>query len=543
MSSLKWRAHQQEVYKRGRLIAARQDSNSDTFTEVVPGGGKSRNVSILAEQLRSADLIRGIVWITPRVSLQAQAVEAAREGSGHQTKSRSFYLGDSFSNPRPDGFATNFSALLQRPGDHLKAIRRIPGPILLVADEVHFIKHYGKQEDFRGWSEVFAALRKEVMENSGHQLSMTGTARRWDESPVVNAPYDPLFRTHLDRDQVIFYDREEGLSDGAIVRIQPQFFDGTVQWDNGGVSEPAVPAPLSSFGAPGGEKNHLVGRALQCFLSKQNLDYVHMPVIWDAISRPGQGWLKSKKIYGNNQIIILADRRDTAAQIVNRLNSLEYRNKVKKEARTQGVDFNDEFTAVLAISSSQYASAAVASFRKGRLTCDMPESLAGDGLKVSSVGRSGKPVHCLVTVAMASVGMDAPMATHLVNLGLSRSIPWLTQAFARVWRSGSYKWPKGRKPVDIKNRMSYIWMPSDVRMTHAFRAICDGSYLSGISENQKSEMWHDLSDPADEALSLQELEDRDPVEVEEGASGPSRRKYPAVLGSNRITSISSHPVA
>ena len=527
------RQHQKAVRQQAIDLASKRKRNFDLFTEVIPGGGKSRNVSILANQLRSSNLAKSVIWITPRRSLQAQAVQSAAEADNPKHR---FRLGENHRNPRPDGFATNFSSLLHNPEEHLVALKRIQGPTLLVVDEIHFIQHYGPPEEFRGWAQAFSSLRKEVFSRGGSQLSMTGTARRWDSKPVVNTPYDPDLQSHLHIDRLIKYDRQMALDEGAIVRIQPQFFDGHVQYNGPDGIEPSTPRLLSSIGMLPDDTNKLVNRSLRAFLSYTNVSSVHIPVIWDAITRRRKGWLHTKKIYGNNQIIIIVDRQETAVEIVNTLNSSQFRSRVRKSASSFGTPFDDEFRALLAVSNDSNSRAAIASFRSGRLKQDFKRRKTSNNLTVNAAGSNGQQVHCLVTVAMAHVGMDAPMATHMVALGVSRSIPWLTQAFARVWRSGNYKWPKGRKPLPVKDRMSYIWMPKDIRMIPVLEAIGVDSYANGISKQQRAGAWHDLPDPMDGAYDLDAIES---YEAPKSSSREASAPMPCtpVSGVSSITAI------
>lgn len=479
-------------------------------------------------------MVNGIVWVTPRRSLQAQAVESAAEGPDPKKGIPGFRIGDNHRNPTRQGFATNFASLLRNPKEHLAALKAVQGPVLLVADEIHFLR--GGTE-IEGWSEAFAALRKEVFDRGGHQLSMTGTARRWDENPVVNTPYDPDGIYHLNKAEVISYTREDGLADDAIVKIQPQTFDGPVQWEGpDGLGTPS-PELLSSFGDTNDPR--LMGRALRAFLSVANLNSVHVPVVWDALTRPRRGWLSQLRVYGNNQIIVMVDRQETAVKLTNILNSTEFRTRLRRRSHDSGCNFNDDFRALLAVSSDSWSCRAISSYRSGKLLCNFAQRKVSDGFKINGIGKQGQAVHCLVTVGMASVGMDAPACTHLVNLGVTRSIPWLTQALARSWRAGSYRWPSTRpRPLPVCDRRAFVWMPDDVRMQMAFLAVCDGTYAAGLAKNQLSEGWHLLPDPADTSDGLDSLE---PKEKKDRDKEPNKRpEYIAIPGSCGVTSFTEH---
>lgn len=523
------RKHQQEILRQAKEIKHKRLRKVDIFTEVIPGGGKSKNVSILAEQLREGKLIKGIVWLCPRKSLQGQAITSAKEGSG--SGAPGFTLGENYQRATREGFATTFASLLRNPREHLTALKKVQGAVLLVVDEVHFLRG-GIQVE--GWSEAFAALRKEVFDRGGYQLSMTGTARRWDENPVVNAPYDPSGSVHLDPARVISYSRTDGLADGAITKIVPHFFDGTVQWTGDDGPDFNDPEMLSEFGKS--LSPAYMGRALRAFFSCVNLETVHMKVVWDSIADPKRGWLRYKSIYGNNQSIIMVDRQETAVALVNALNDQGFRDKVRKHAKHLGVSFHDDFRALLAISSDPHSSRSIQSYRKGRLDGNFHKRQIRDSAVVNPIGQHGQEVHCLVTVGQASVGMDAPACTHLINLGVTRSIPWLTQAFARTWRSGDFRWPPGKSCVPLKDRLCQIWMPADVRMRLALEAICEGTYASGLPKKQVSDLWHLLPDPADESEGLDIFADKEPVPAKV-RSKSERPVYSAVPGSCGVTSI------
>ena len=458
-----WRKHQNDLNEIAERIAAKRESNSLVFTEIVAGGGKSRNAVIFGDQLRRAGLIDKIIWVTPRLSLQRQGAEAAAEGVDDIP---GFMLGEDHRSLGRDGFVTNYMALRSDPKSHFELLNFFHEKgkrTLIVADEVHYC--CGKSRYIAPWAETFRDLVIKSRENNGHLLAMSGTVRRWDNNPVFRAPY-PIASagTHLDPERVLMYDREDGIAESAITRIRVHSFDGLVQWaGKSGEPETDRPVLLSSV------KSARAGRALRAFLHESNLENVHMPVIIDALTsrkkgRPG--WLRYRESYGNNQIIITASRQKTAEAIVQRLNSPAFRRLLRTHRSSDGSGpiLNDDFRAVLAVSSNSGSLEAIEAFRSGR-------------------------AHCLVTVAMAHVGMDAPSATHLVHLGDTRSIPWLTQLFARVWRAGRYDWPKGRDEIDPKHRVAQIWAPADWRMSTAVDAIATGSYAAGQGKNQRKGGW------------------------------------------------------
>ena len=496
-----WRKHQLDLDDIAQRIAAKRESSSLVFTEIVAGGGKSRNAVIFGDRLRKAGLIDKIIWVTPRLSLQRQGAEAAIAGVGDID---GFRLGEHHRVPGRDGFVTNYMALRSDPKAHFELLDYYSAKgkrVLLVADEIHYCS--GKSGYIAPWAETFRDLAIKSRNANGHLLAMSGTVRRWDSNPVFRAPY-PLagVSSHLDPSRALLYGREAGIEESAITRIRVHSFDGYTQWmGEDGTPETPTPVLLSSV------RSKQTGRAVRAFLHASNLEAVHMPAIMDAIScrlsgRPG--WLKYRESYGNNQIIITVDRQKTAELIVKRLNSPAFRRWIRTHRRSDGSGpiLADDFRAALAVSSSSDSLKSIEAFRHNR-------------------------VHCLVTVAMAHVGMDAPSATHLVHLGDTRSIPWLTQLFARVWRTGDYEWPKDRFPIRPERRVAQIWAPADWRMSAASDAIVSGDYGMGQSKQQKEGNWSGIL--WDELLPL-------PPRKPKTKKGP-QPQYRPVPGACRVSSF------
>ncbi len=77
----------------------------------------------------------------------------------------------------------------------------------------------------------------------------------------------------------------------------------------------------------------------------------------------------------------------------------------------------------------------------------------------------------LVTVGKAYEGLDAQGCTHLVHLGLIRSIPWLTQCFARAWRRDYHP-----AAPPFEEQRARVFIPQDARAMAAAIRIREGDH-------------------------------------------------------------------
>jgi superfamily II DNA or RNA helicase len=207
-------------------------------------------------------------------------------------------------------------------------------------------------------------------------MLMTGTLETNDNTFIYGVEYDEIpggWRVNRDRSADIFipYDRKTALKEGAIVPIEFYHHDGPVKFSNKGGE---VVGTLSRM-CKREERAGALFTALRTEMATQLLE------------RGVEHW----KTHGDQLIVVAANQ--AAARV--------YHSSLAK----MGVD------AVLAISEeTEEAKDGIKKFRRGM-------------------------VRALVTCAMCYEGMDAKRATHLICLTHIRSVPWIEQMLARIWRA------------------------------------------------------------------------------------------------------------
>lgn len=416
---MKPRKHQAEIAERGQSLRAAGASHSRTILDVVPGGGKSRCIPTL---YREAGMKKKVIWVAPRRSLQAQAVEAAAEGVDGLGTGGLNLAPDvhSYRQKMHDGFVSNYSNLAKNIGLHKSYFDNAGEGSLLVLDEVHHCGlHVGDDVRQPSWT---AAVQMLASQKDRHHLLLTGTPYRGDRRPVYGVPYDEDGRLIRD-DRVITYGRRDARKDHAITPNRMYWLDGPTVFTLREKGED-VPYCLNSFRdlyqGPMNARKAKIGRAaLRAFLSYQSVEKVHKPAIWQAWCSLG----KRRTIgFKKAQMIVTVDNQGMATMLRDWMCS--------KGIRT-----------ALAVCDFHSALEEVQDFRRA------------------------EGYDALITVGMAYEGLDAPYVTHLVHLGRTRQPSWLMQYFARAWRWGPREWPQNHK------RRTFIFAPYDPAMLRAVRVI------------------------------------------------------------------------
>lgn len=420
------RDHQSAVVEAGQAVRLASAKSSTTFLEVVPGGGKSRCVPLMYDAMGRGNR-HGLIWIAPRRILQAQSVDASLEGIDGKGTAGLRIAPDlrSYSKDVHQGFATNYANLARNVHEHIKAAQTMRSP-LIAADEVHHLKVDSTSPREPGWSRAFR-LFDEAFDNA-HRLFMSGTPFRSDGHPIYGAHYiehgmaadADTWHWQLDRDAPgvthIRYPRGLGIQENAVLRIRPFWFDGPVSFHREGRGQCEFPSLVAAEQAAVELKDRTLATAAKETFLNPWVSSVHKPMI----TRAYKDVVRYREEYPGAQLIVTLTRQDACEH------------------------FAEWFTgtfgepAVVACADTPDAAANVERFRTGE-------------------------VNVLFTVAMAYEGMDAPRATHLVHLGGYRSLGWLMQCLARVWRYGPSDWSS--------DRICHLYAPADMRMQEACAAI------------------------------------------------------------------------
>ena len=421
---MRLRSHQRLVQERARAIAIGEEHDPRIFLHAIPGAGKSLCVPIFANELEKAtDKRVPVIWAAPRLSLQYQASGTMEEGFGRGE----WQIADRLGLRGKHGFATNYQAIACNVQATVDAIEKMDGQPLLVADEIHHLSDMTRwSEDSMqaqpAWTESFEAVYRAVEAKNGHFLFMSGTPFRQNRMPVWGAPYktpetDPRKRARanslvkyldIDYDNYVLYGRETAIEEQALCRVKWFSIDGEAQFagDGGALSERKLLSEL--------DPKHQA-QYLRAFLHEESFDSCMKPILEQAV----ENW----RAYRAKE----PGQRD--AQLLVTAASQESARIIRDWLIEQGIKTG------LAISDEAKSLSVIKAYRNVEF-------------------------EALVTVAMAYEGMDAPKCTHLVHLGLYRSVPWLTQCIARAWRAG-----QPLKPHCV------LFTPADPLMAQAIETI------------------------------------------------------------------------
>lgn len=209
-------------------------------------------------------------------------------------------------------------------------------------------------------------------------LFMTGTLETNDSSTIYGMAYDEVngklvVNPNTSMDYLIRYTRETALRERAIVPIEFMRHDGPVKWQN-------------SDGEPREERISEVSREDE---SAAIFTALRTDVAIQLFESGVSHWQKNSA----GKLIVVADRQDRAKEYAKRL-------------RAKGI------STALAIDDNEDAHREIREFR------DANSMLA------------------LSTCMMAYEGLDVPEASHVICLTHIRSVPWIEQMLARVWRHG-----------------------------------------------------------------------------------------------------------
>ena len=266
---------------------------------------------------------------------------------------------------------------------------------ILVVDEPHHAKIFKNGE-----KNALATFLEAVSPQVSGIVYMTGTLTTGDNSKIYGIDYrvredGKLEPTLFGFDYVIRYKREKALEENAIVPIEFFHHDGPVKWECMKTGEVSE-VMLSE--ASRDEESSAIHTALQTEIA-------------DSLFERGYSHWKAK----GNKLLVVCDNQDNARKWHAHLASLGEKS-------------------FLAISDNEFAQQDIDKFK--------------------SANRS-----CLVTCAMAYEGLDEKPLSHVICLTNIRSVPWIEQMLARVWRAD-----KGKK-------VCYAFVTDDPRMQRVIQKI------------------------------------------------------------------------
>ena len=484
------RQHQIAIVERAQRLAQREIDDWRTTLLATPGAGKSLCVAKMAEALQLP-----VIWVAPRLSLQAQGKEVL--------DSCGIPVGLSHHKPTRHGFVTNYMALAIDGGVSRHAIEasRLNQPVLVIADEFHHLdgEHImSNPEDMtkeelafyqahyvNGWGASFDAFiqRLQARDRLGHLFLMSGTPYRQDRTRCAQSiPYQPtgIYENGIELQQVVAsvpeYKRSDAITDGAVIPMRVTYIDANVTvLDTVDEAKVLYSGLLSQC-----LQTDYVARALRSFLSCRSA--------WQStLKHAVKDWAAT---YGDHkpQVLVVARSIGDAAHYLQYLHSIagEFHQQVGRDLRV-GIAVSSDHLAKEALPEPEcvrnpthdnldpaLVKAFYSSAKQAGIYTNLQKALRRTQCPSSEEALTmfrHREMDILVTVGKAYEGLDAQGCTHLVHLGLIRSLPWLTQCFARAWRRDYHP-----AAPPFEQQRARIFIPQDARAMAAALRIREGDY-------------------------------------------------------------------
>lgn len=494
------RQHQLWIESYGAQLSKEVGGHGVTTLLAVPGAGKSFCVVKMAEKLGLP-----VVWVAPRLALQVQAVETMLDDAGMKLS-----FSSKLEKGHVDGFATNYHAISVKGGvvEHVKAINKISQahggkPVFLVVDEFHHLSGAHLVSDpeaitdeeaevydayyHEGWGGAFDLLYKQLVRAGlvGHVLLMSGTPYRQDRvrsislleyQPMEDPEYQKLIPSvamHNGSLVELQYTRQMAKEDKAVLPLHMEYVDGDVDVESesgsyqGLLSECQDPSLFAkTLGAYLESKpctQKLLNEALHHYVQHQAVARTQMLVVAGSIAsatnylRYISQWLSSKSLpYGVGVAVskghLCKNPRDKPEWVA----KWEETGDASYVPDEVGITGNKKGEMLLA-EYGQY----MHEIKTNKVLENLDEAIKEGSLPESETALGlfrHRKLDILVTVGKAYEGLDAPGCSHLAFLGRIRSVPWLTQCFARAWRMD---YGSG---LPYEEQKAYIFAPADAKM-------------------------------------------------------------------------------
>ena len=287
------RDHQEQAFKRARLVAARDTDEKITVLQATPGAGKSMAAVLFANVLIRAGFVDRVVVVVPRDSLREQMCEAFAEAAERGLTLKVAAAASEVSSKvifGNAGYVTTYQAVAQRAGArHLKAVENCR--VLLILDEIHHLV----DEEGRGWVPGVKAL----VEHATHVLAMSGNLGRDDEKPIPFIPYGD------DKSPIkhIVYSRRTALDEHAIIPLNVVLQDGDTEYFHKGREHEVT---LSTASAK--EERGAINTAL-------SLDEYRDRLLTTGLA----SWLDYRDSHYRSQLIVVCDKQRDARNVAHRI--------------------------------------------------------------------------------------------------------------------------------------------------------------------------------------------------------------------------------
>lgn len=403
------RRHQAEATDFALAIATGQRTNKEVIADVTPGGGKSRLITNFAKVLLQSNKVSHVIAGCPRKALVSQL-----EDSFHLSGIKK----DQFTVAHYQDIASSCHQVLLHRCKHQRT--------LFVADELQFLHDFHESKNG-----LWDSRAQEIYSSAEFFLGVSGTLMSSRPGRLLGVQYrtaDELIEKYPDMslglkrgqcypDPDIRYNLRDALHDKVVA---PYVIDQVrIKFKPAGLED-----ELDLFAPESEEYQGLLKEILQS-------EACWKPVV-DAMMEQWKAYRHTH--YFSNAIVVAASQQH--AQEIERYLQRYH----KAEVHVAISDHGD------------WAYQRIDSIKQKRF--------------------DAKP-RVLVTVAMASVGLDMPAATHMCYLSPYRFFGWVLQAWARVSRI-CYDCK-----IPVPDQLAYIYTVDDLRMQRFVQWVKD-QHIKGI---------------------------------------------------------------
>ena len=370
--------------------------------KVTPGGGKSL-IPILAGKLITAGLADAICWVCPRRSLQYQGERNFQDLAFREMLGHRLSIRASTNAPSPLRGLEGIITTYQAIGlDDQKTVLQdfLLRRYILILDEGHHVEQDGI------WHQALAP----IVAAAKFVIMMTGTMARGDEQRIAFLDYQsssagwiPVLEDTEDT-RIIEYSRADALSEKAIIPLKFSLHDGHATWKDEFGKE-----KTTTLAKAGDDASKAIYTALSTEYAEELLGIAF------------EHWRAHRAKVPSSKFLVVTANLKHAKAAAAWMKARWYASEIATSHE------------------SEAAHKAIKRFKDG-------------GLDI------------LVSIAMASEGLDVPSVSHEAILTHVRSIPWIEQCICRAVRidPAAGRW---------ENQCGYIFAPDDPLFREIVRRI------------------------------------------------------------------------
>lgn len=383
-----------------------------------PGAGKS-SLPIQAARLIYEDLADAILWVVPRSSLQDQGERGFIDPFFRKMFQHEFIIRSSTNEMNPRRGTNGFATTYQ--AISIDKFNTVLNEVFKHR-YIIFLDEFQFLEKDSPWHKSIDPIVKKCK----YVVKMTGTLGRGDKRPIAYVNYrsgKPTFN-ESNSSRLIKYSRTDALREKAILPIEFHLSDGSFEWKN----EKGKHKNISSF------KSAVSGKEITDSLYTALHSNFAEEMINDCVNH----WRKLKQFNPRSKLLVIT------ADIESAKLALNYLKKINVTSR---------------IATSHVTSEAIENIKTFK----------------------GAHLDCLVTIAMAYVGLDVPSITHECVLTNIRAKEWIEQMVARGVRIDKSAGP-------YENQMCYVFAPADKKFRKVVEMI-EKEQLTSIENQNDDEIY------------------------------------------------------